>query len=122
MLAQAILRHEAPEERKLLPEGCAAPGVIQAEPLELRLEPSPGLEDDPGGRDSLGPERHVALEAIDEEKAAGFLRDDEREARVDDVRASFALAELEGDLLERDLADAHGSSFGSKPGRIERIW
>jgi hypothetical protein len=122
VLAQAILLEEAPQERKLLPEARPAPGVIQAEPLELRLEPSPGLEDDPRRPDALGPERHVALEAIDEEEAAGFLGDDEREAGVDDLSASLGITELERDLLEQNLSHAHGSSFEAELGGIERTW
>jgi hypothetical protein len=75
-----------------------------------------------GGPDALGPERHAALEAIDQEKAVAFLGDDEREAGVQDLEAPIRIAELEGYLLDEDLANAHGFSLGWELGGIERIW
>ena len=122
MAAEAIVPFEGAKERELLGEACPGAGTIQAQPLELRLDATPGFHEHPGRRSPVGPERHEALQAIDEEKSASLLRDDEWEAGIDGLPLPGGLAELERDLLEGNLADAHGRPSLRALGRIERTW
>jgi hypothetical protein len=107
LLAEVLLVVKVPEKLELLFEGGPPGRVVTAQALELGLEHRPVLHDCPGARRSPFPERHEALEAIDEKEAPLPFDDDEGIIAVHLTRGALWAEELEGDLLEWDLSESH---------------
>jgi hypothetical protein len=114
---------EIVEDLELLPQSGAPGRVIEAEALDLGLDPGPGLLDDPG---LLLPKRlqgEEPLEAIDEEELSSLLDDHQRMVAVCVRRGGRRLEELERDGGEGHLPQAHGRHpLFASAGRRERTW
>lgn len=83
MRAEGIDLEQVPKRLELLLERCAAPGIVQAQPLELRADLVPRLDQHPGGLYLDGFERQVAFQPVNEEEPTLVLDCDERETGVD---------------------------------------
>lgn len=119
---EAFPEVEVTQRVDLLPQCRLAGGVVPAQPLELRLNPPPGLHDRPGPGPAALPQGQVALEAVDEKEPPLLLDHHEGIVPVDLARAPRVPEELEGDLFEGDLADRHRGLRGSRCAGSERTW
>jgi hypothetical protein len=123
MDGKLLLRAEIDEDVEFLPEGGAPGRVIEPEAVKLRLRPGPCFLDDPRLLISPGLQGEEPLEAIDEEKSALVLDDDEGVIAIGIGGDRLGRDEFGRDGGEGDFADAHGCAPGiAFAGGRERTW
>ncbi len=77
-LGELVSHGEIGNDGKLFAQRRSTTRTVALESLELSLDPTPGLHDDPDLVDSLGLQREETLEAIDEQETLSLLKDEER--------------------------------------------
>lgn len=117
---ERVLRESIPlvkvlEDGELFTKRGPPEWIVSPQALDLRLDRRPGLHQHPGRGGASLLESEEALEAIDEEELAPRFDGDERFLAVErDVRRGDLSEELQRDLSESYLAQAHGLLSGSE--------
>lgn len=118
-LGEPVLLSHDPKRLHLFSKGGPPARVIELEPCEKSLWTGPRSQASPSRRFAAFAEREEALEPVDEKELSVFFDHDKRHVGVDVRQALDLWAELEGDLMEGDLAQPHRFPLASGS---ERTW